>query len=92
VSQEPVLFGCSIADNIAYGDNSREVGKGEIEAAAKAANIHSFINSLPKVSQYSCKACTLGKWHIFYLTFLQRCKFTASSIMPVFFTDHIHAH
>jgi len=55
VSQEPVLFGCSIADNIAYGDNSREVGKDEIEAAAKAANIHTFINSLPKVRQH----CTL---------------------------------
>ena len=49
VSQEPVLFGSSIAENIAYGDNSREVSKDEIEAAAKAANIHSFINSLPTV-------------------------------------------
>jgi len=49
VSQEPVLFGGSIAENIAYGDNSREVSKDEIEAAAKAANIHSFINSLPMV-------------------------------------------
>lgn len=48
VSQEPILFGCSIAENIAYGDNSREVPMHEIEAAAKAANIHSFINSLPK--------------------------------------------
>ncbi|XP_073253010.1 ATP-dependent translocase ABCB1-like isoform X3 [Porites lutea] len=48
VSQEPVLFGCSIADNIAYGDNSREVGRDEIIRAAEAANIHSFINSLPK--------------------------------------------
>ncbi|XP_067042217.1 ATP-dependent translocase ABCB1-like [Acropora muricata] len=48
VSQEPILFGCSIAENIAYGDNSREVPMNEIEAAAKAANIHSFINSLPK--------------------------------------------
>jgi len=53
VSQEPVLFGCSIAENIAYGDNSREVSKDEIEAAAKAANIHSFINSLPMVRQFS---------------------------------------
>ena len=44
-----MLFGCSIAENIAYGDNSREVRKDEIEAAAKAANIHSFINSLPMV-------------------------------------------
>jgi len=47
------LFGCSIAENVAYGDNSREVSKDEIEAAAKAANIHSFINSLPMVRKFS---------------------------------------
>ena len=28
VSQEPVLFDTSIADNIAYGDNTRKVGLG----------------------------------------------------------------
>ncbi|XP_067862964.1 ATP-binding cassette, sub-family B (MDR/TAP), member 4 isoform X2 [Heptranchias perlo] len=48
VSQEPVLFDCSIAENIAYGDNSRVVSQEEIVAAAKAANIHSFIETLPK--------------------------------------------
>ncbi|XP_078283932.1 ATP-dependent translocase ABCB1-like [Rhinoraja longicauda] len=48
VSQEPVLFNCSIAENIAYGDNSRIVSQEEIEAAAKAANIHSFIETLPQ--------------------------------------------
>ncbi|XP_058878458.1 ATP-dependent translocase ABCB1-like isoform X2 [Acipenser ruthenus] len=47
VSQEPVLFDCSIAENIAYGDNSRKVTQEEIVAAAKAANIHSFIEGLP---------------------------------------------
>ncbi|XP_075443556.1 ATP-dependent translocase ABCB1 isoform X1 [Ascaphus truei] len=47
VSQEPMLFDCSIAENIAYGDNSREVSQEEIEMAAKEANIHSFIESLP---------------------------------------------
>ncbi|XP_015213560.2 ATP-dependent translocase ABCB1 isoform X1 [Lepisosteus oculatus] len=47
VSQEPVLFDCSIAENIAYGDNSREVKMEEIVQAAKAANIHSFIEGLP---------------------------------------------
>ncbi|KAG8443194.1 hypothetical protein GDO86_011850 [Hymenochirus boettgeri] len=46
VSQEPMLFDCSIAENIAYGDNSRTVSQEEIEAAAKEANIHSFIESL----------------------------------------------
>ncbi|KFO71118.1 Multidrug resistance protein 1, partial [Cuculus canorus] len=48
VSQEPVLFDCSIAENIQYGDNSRLVSQEEIEEAAKAANIHTFIERLPE--------------------------------------------
>ncbi|KFV72988.1 Multidrug resistance protein 1, partial [Dryobates pubescens] len=48
VSQEPVLFDCSIAENIQYGDNSRVVSQKEIEEAAKAANIHAFIEKLPE--------------------------------------------
>ncbi|KAM8810396.1 ATP-binding cassette sub-family B member 5 [Eudromia elegans] len=48
VSQEPVLFDCSIAENIQYGDNSRVVSQEEIEEAAKAANIHAFIEKLPE--------------------------------------------
>ncbi|XP_065609379.1 ATP-binding cassette sub-family B member 5 [Cyrtonyx montezumae] len=48
VSQEPVLFDCSIAENIQYGDNSRLVSQEEVEAAAKAANIHAFIDKLPE--------------------------------------------
>uniref|UniRef100_A0AAR2JGQ3 ABC-type xenobiotic transporter n=1 Tax=Pygocentrus nattereri TaxID=42514 RepID=A0AAR2JGQ3_PYGNA len=51
VSQEPVLFDCSLAENIAYGDNSRQVTQEEIEQAAKAANIHSFIEGLPQKYQ-----------------------------------------
>lgn len=50
VSQEPVLFDCTIAENIAYGDNSRKVSFDEIVEVAKAANIHAFIDSLPDVS------------------------------------------
>lgn len=61
VSQEPVLFDCSLAENIAYGDNSRSVSMDEIVAAAKAANIHSFIEGLPQVVNQ-------GKWLIPYLT------------------------
>lgn len=49
VSQEPILFDCSIAENIAYGDNSRVVSYEEIVRAAKEANIHQFIDSLPDV-------------------------------------------
>ncbi|KAF0296828.1 Multidrug resistance protein 1 [Amphibalanus amphitrite] len=47
VSQEPILFDKTIAENIAYGDNSREVPMTEIIEAARDANIHSFITSLP---------------------------------------------
>ena len=50
VSQEPVLFDCSLAENIAYGDNSRTVNIKEIQAAAESANIHSFIDGLPQVA------------------------------------------
>jgi ABC-type multidrug transport system fused ATPase/permease subunit len=53
VSQEPILFATSIAENIAYGDNSRKVTMDEVIAAAKAANIHNFIQGLPKVSNNS---------------------------------------
>ncbi|XP_069585917.1 ATP-dependent translocase ABCB1-like isoform X3 [Ranitomeya imitator] len=48
VSQEPILFNCSIKENIQYGDNSRSVPDEEVIEAAKAANIHDFIIGLPK--------------------------------------------
>ncbi|CAB3990056.1 multidrug resistance 1 isoform X2, partial [Paramuricea clavata] len=48
VSQEPVLFDMTIRENIAYGDTTREVSDKEIEQAARSANIHQFIASLPK--------------------------------------------
>ncbi|XP_032499213.1 ATP-dependent translocase ABCB1 isoform X4 [Phocoena sinus] len=47
VSQEPILFDCSIGENIAYGDNSRVVSQEEIVQAAKEANIHPFVETLP---------------------------------------------
>ena len=49
VSQEPVLFDMTVAENIRYGANERDVPDEEIEEAAKAANIHDFITSLPHV-------------------------------------------
>ena len=49
VSQEPVLFDLSIRDNIAYGDTTRNVSDKEVEEAARSANIHQFISSLPQV-------------------------------------------
>lgn len=62
VSQEPVLFDRTIHENIAYGDNSRDVPMDEIIAAARNANIHEFIASLPDVGD------TVE--NIFFLTFL----------------------
>ena len=50
VSQEPVLFDISIAENIRYGALFRDVSDIEVIEAAKSANIHSFIDSLPEVS------------------------------------------
>ncbi|KAK2185714.1 hypothetical protein NP493_225g00024 [Ridgeia piscesae] len=48
VSQEPVLFDGSIAANIAYGDNGRQVSLAEVMAAARRANIHDFVIDLPE--------------------------------------------
>ncbi|CAG8574146.1 4069_t:CDS:1 [Paraglomus brasilianum] len=45
VGQEPVLFDLTIGENIAYGKEG--CSQEEIEQAAKAANIHNFIMSLP---------------------------------------------
>lgn len=50
VSQEPVLFDASIAENIRYGALYREVSDEEVIEAAKSVNIHSFIESLPQVN------------------------------------------
>ncbi|KAI5640115.1 ABC transporter domain-containing protein [Phthorimaea operculella] len=47
VGQEPTLFARTLRENIAYGDNSREVSMDEIIEAAKQANVHTFIASLP---------------------------------------------
>uniref|UniRef100_A0A2I3LFS2 ATP binding cassette subfamily B member 4 n=1 Tax=Papio anubis TaxID=9555 RepID=A0A2I3LFS2_PAPAN len=58
VSQEPILFDCSISENIAYGDNSRVVSQEEIVRAAKEANIHAFIESLP--NKYSTRVGDKG--------------------------------
>lgn len=45
VSQEPVLFATTIAENIRYG--REDVSEEEMIAAAEAANAHSFISELP---------------------------------------------
>ena len=47
VLQDTWLFSGTIAENIAYGSPREDITREEIEAAAKAAGIHSFINGLP---------------------------------------------
>ncbi|XP_015582280.1 ABC transporter B family member 9 isoform X1 [Ricinus communis] len=47
VSQEPVVFHESIRSNIAYGKQG-DVNEEEIIEAARAANAHEFISSLPE--------------------------------------------
>ena len=46
VSQDTVLFNDSVRNNIAYGTN-KTYTDAEVEAAARAANAHSFIEELP---------------------------------------------
>uniref|UniRef100_A0A8C0DWR6 Bile salt export pump n=1 Tax=Balaenoptera musculus TaxID=9771 RepID=A0A8C0DWR6_BALMU len=48
VSQEPVLFACSIVDNIKYGDNTKEIPTEKVIEAAKQAQLHDFVMSLPE--------------------------------------------
>jgi ABC-type multidrug transport system fused ATPase/permease subunit len=47
VGQEPVLFSGSVKDNILYGAIGSVATDGDVEAAARAANIHDFVASLP---------------------------------------------
>ncbi|KAG4991672.1 hypothetical protein JHK87_025129 [Glycine soja] len=48
VNQEPVLFSVSVGENIAYGLPDEDVSKEDVIKAAKAANAHDFIISLPQ--------------------------------------------
>jgi len=51
-----VLFDCTIAESIACGANSWKALH-EITSAAKAADIRSFVESLPKVIRPSFLTC-----------------------------------
>jgi ATP-binding cassette subfamily B (MDR/TAP) protein 1 len=47
VSQEPILFDCSIRENITYGLDLSTIAESSIEKVTKLANIHKFIGELP---------------------------------------------
>ena len=46
VSQEPILFSTTVADNVRYG--RPQASDAEVEAAARAANAHEFITRFPR--------------------------------------------
>lgn len=52
VEQQPTLFNLTIAENISYGLN--DATQDQIVEAAKLANVHNFIDSLPQKYQTSC--------------------------------------
>ncbi|CAF1354189.1 unnamed protein product [Didymodactylos carnosus] len=54
IQQEPILFGNTIRDNIAYGDTTKTFSDEEIERVAKICHIHDTIRSLPKGYQTLC--------------------------------------
>src|ERR1051325_2432864 len=63
VTQEPILFCASIAENIAYGRPG--AAQQEIEAAARAAGAHEFIERLPEKyqTQIAARGVTLSSGH-----------------------------
>ena len=76
VGQEPVLFGCTIAENIKQG--RKGVTQEEMEKACIEANAYNFIKKLPKVIdpsirlKYCTKNCLLifSKFLNFEISFL----------------------
>ncbi|KAE8774727.1 ABC transporter B family member 29, chloroplastic [Hordeum vulgare] len=48
VSQDPMLFSGTIAENIAYGDPAGDINMRKVENAAKIANADEFIKILPE--------------------------------------------
>ncbi|XP_058257445.1 bile salt export pump isoform X3 [Hemibagrus wyckioides] len=61
VSQEPILFDCSIAENIRYGDNQRELSMNDVISAAKKAQLHDFVMSLPETVQEALDKAREGR-------------------------------
>lgn len=65
VQQEACLLSYTIGDNIRYGDNSRFVSMDEVVEAARTANIHDFILTLPdqydtELSSSAYSSCQLS--------------------------------
>ena len=61
------MFDRTLAENIQYGDNEREVSMDEVVDAARRANIHSFIASLPQVLYNTTLMFLSYKWQRNYI-------------------------
>uniref|UniRef100_A0A0K0DXY4 ABC-type xenobiotic transporter n=1 Tax=Strongyloides stercoralis TaxID=6248 RepID=A0A0K0DXY4_STRER len=61
VSQEPILFDCSIRENILYGLEDRHITDEEINKVIKESNIHEFIEKLPDGLNTNCGSKGLSK-------------------------------
>lgn len=48
VSQEPLLFADTLRMNICFGRGEDDCSQSDIEAAAKEANAHDFIQAFPE--------------------------------------------
>lgn len=49
VEKQPLLFKRTVAENIAYGENTENLNMKMIVEAAQKTNMHDFIISLPDV-------------------------------------------
>uniref|UniRef100_A0A0K0FAK5 ABC-type xenobiotic transporter n=1 Tax=Strongyloides venezuelensis TaxID=75913 RepID=A0A0K0FAK5_STRVS len=61
VSQEPILFDCSIKENILYGLEEESVSDKEIERVIRESNIYEFIETLPDGLDTNCGSKGLSK-------------------------------
>ena len=84
VSQEPVLFNRSIGENIRYGDNTTEASMEEVIAAARKANIHTFVSALPQVSSHWSTIMDLCCNWLFSRSSLRLTLWSLSSKSPAF--------
>jgi ATP-binding cassette subfamily B (MDR/TAP) protein 1 len=73
VSQEPVLFGASIKDNIAYGKDGATIE--EIRAATELANAAKFIDKLPQVLIFTlCSSSRSENYYSYFGIFYFTCR------------------
>lgn len=79
VNQEPALFATTILDNILYGKPDATLA--EVEAAASAANAHSFIALLPNGYNTQVNSTSADMLMIFVPAKLQSLDITAQHFL-----------